>query len=74
MAAAPLGKAANAPAASMPPAAPPAMAPTMGVTKRIKAGIANKAIIISISPVSTASKPVPSSAKTSVPTSWKAAA
>lgn len=53
MAAAPVGSAAIAPIATAPPAAPPAKAPTIGVTKRISAGIANSAMIISIKPVNT---------------------
>ncbi len=73
IAAAPLGRAASAPTARAPPA-PPAIAPTIGVTNRISAGIANSAMTISMRPVRTARRPVPSSENTSVPTSWNAAA
>jgi len=46
----------------------------MGVTNLISAGRAKSAMSMSIKPVRIASKPVPSSAKTLVPTSWKAVA
>lgn len=75
-AAAPVGSMTSppaAPAAAKPPP-PLEVAATSGVTNRIKAGIANKATSISISPVRTEITPVPSSWNTSVPTNLKAVA
>ena len=46
----------------------------MGYVMWISLGIANSAMTISMRPVRTARRPVPSSENTSVPTSWNAAA
>jgi hypothetical protein len=75
---APEASAPTVPAARPPP--PPATAPTIGVTNRMRAGMANKAMIIRASPVTVArsaepkSLPSPAFPKILVPLSWKAVA